>query len=82
MVLFLCEKPSQARDIGQILGVTARRNGYLEGSNKQVTWCLGHLLEMSMPDSYKPEWKTWRMETLPIIPDQWQLQVRQKVGTQ
>lgn len=82
MILFLCEKPSQARDIGHVLGVTAKRNGYLEGRDKQVTWCLGHLLEMPTPDNYKPEWKPWRMETLPIIPDQWQLEIRPKVGKQ
>ncbi|MBF0447197.1 MAG: DNA topoisomerase III [Magnetococcales bacterium] len=82
MMLFLCEKPSQARDIGRILGATQRREGYLQGPDKQVTWCIGHLLEMSAPDGYKTEWKPWRLDTLPLIPDQWKLEVRQSVGKQ
>ncbi|MBF0622670.1 MAG: DNA topoisomerase 3, partial [Magnetococcales bacterium] len=68
------EKPSQARDIGRVLGVTSRRNGYLEGQGKRVTWCIGHLLEMTVPDGYKPEWKSWRLDTLPLIPEQWKLE--------
>ncbi|MEO5329992.1 MAG: DNA topoisomerase III [Magnetococcus sp. THC-1_WYH] len=74
-ILYLCEKPSQGRDIGQILGATAKRDGYLEGNGRRVTWCIGHLLEMITPDGYKPEWKRWSLETLPIIPEQWQLEV-------
>ncbi|MBF0584295.1 MAG: DNA topoisomerase 3 [Magnetococcales bacterium] len=80
--LFLCEKPSQARDIGKILGATSRREGYLEGADCRVTWCLGHLLEMVMPEAYHPAWKTWQMESLPIIPTQWQLAVRPAVAKQ
>ncbi|MBF0582869.1 MAG: DNA topoisomerase III [Magnetococcales bacterium] len=76
MILYLCEKPSQARDIGRILGATTRREGFLEGQGVRVTWCIGHLLEMVAPDDYKPEWKLWRLETLPLIPDQWKLAVR------
>lgn len=82
MILYLCEKPSQARDIGRILNVTSRREGYLQGSGKQVTWCIGHLLEMSMPDAYKPEWKSWSLHSLPIIPDHWTLEVKKSVGKQ
>ncbi|MBF0379494.1 MAG: DNA topoisomerase III [Magnetococcales bacterium] len=82
MILYLCEKPSQARDIGRVLGVTSRRDGYLEGSDIQVTWCIGHLLEMIVPDGYKPEWKSWRMETLPMVPDSWKLDVRKSVNKQ
>lgn len=82
MLLYLCEKPSQARDIGKILGATARRTGYLEGRECRVTWCIGHLLEMWMPDRYRPDWKYWRLETLPIIPDAWQLAVRPEVARQ
>lgn len=82
MILYLCEKPSQARDIARILGVRTKRGGYLEGSDTTVTWCLGHLLEMVMPDGYKDEWKAWHLETLPIIPDKWQLEVRKAVSGQ
>ncbi|MBF0453457.1 MAG: DNA topoisomerase III [Magnetococcales bacterium] len=82
MILYLCEKPSQARDIGKVLGVTSRRDGYLVGPDKQVTWCVGHLLEMIAPDGYKGEWKSWRMDTLPMIPDRWKLEVKNRVGKQ
>ncbi|NGZ28074.1 MAG: DNA topoisomerase III [Magnetococcales bacterium] len=82
MILYVCEKPSQARDIAGVLGVLGRREGYLEGNGKQVTWCIGHLLEMKMPDHYRPEWKYWHLETLPIIPDHWQLDVREGVSKQ
>ncbi|MBF0193665.1 MAG: DNA topoisomerase III [Magnetococcales bacterium] len=82
MILYLCEKPSQARDIGRVLGITARRDGYLEGPNTQVTWCIGHLLEMIVPDGYKPEWKSWRLETLPMVPESWKLNVRKSVNKQ
>jgi DNA topoisomerase III len=82
MILYLCEKPSQGRDIAQVLGIKARRDGYLEGPGQQVTWCIGHLLEMIAPDGYKSEWKSWQLETLPIIPDQWKMMVRKDVGKQ
>ena len=75
MILYLCEKPSQARDIGRVLGATSRRDGYLEGQGKRVTWCIGHLLEMTTPDGYKKEWKTWSIASLPLIPENWKLEV-------
>ncbi|WP_265332129.1 DNA topoisomerase, partial [Candidatus Magnetaquicoccus inordinatus] len=80
--LFLCEKPSQARDIAQVLAATQRMNGYLQGTECRVTWCLGHLLEMVMPEEYHAEWKSWRLETLPLLPEEWKLAVRQEVGQQ
>ncbi|MBF0191640.1 MAG: DNA topoisomerase III [Magnetococcales bacterium] len=82
MMLYLCEKPSQARDIARMLGANGKRDGYLEGNGIQVTWCLGHLLEMIPPDGYGALWKTWRLETLPILPDRWRVEVRDKVGRQ
>ncbi|MBF0440151.1 MAG: DNA topoisomerase III [Magnetococcales bacterium] len=81
-MLYLCEKPSQARDIARVLGAGIKRDGYLEGSGVRVTWCLGHLLEMVTPDHYGQQWKMWRLETLPILPQQWRLEVRKEVGKQ
>ncbi|MBF0142457.1 MAG: DNA topoisomerase III [Magnetococcales bacterium] len=75
--LYLCEKPSQARDIGRVLGAVRRREGYLEGQGVCVTWCLGHLLEMVAPDDYKPEWRSWNLDRLPMIPETWQLGIRE-----
>ncbi|MBF0294061.1 MAG: DNA topoisomerase III [Magnetococcales bacterium] len=77
--LYLCEKPSQARDIARILGAAGRREGYLEGGGVRVSWCLGHLLEMWMPEDYQAAWRSWRLESLPIVPERWQR--RAKSGT-
>jgi len=80
--LYLCEKPSQAKDIARVLGVNKRNNGYFEGNQAIVTWCFGHLLEMAAPDDYDPQLKQWRLDTLPIIPNQWQLKVRKEAKKQ
>ncbi|MGN7611529.1 DNA topoisomerase 3 [Magnetococcales bacterium HHB-1] len=82
MILYLCEKPSQARDIGRVLGATGRQEGYLTGRGCCVTWCVGHLLEMNTPDQYTPQWKSWRLDTLPMIPEQWKMRVRRGGGKQ
>ncbi len=80
--LYLCEKPSQAKDIARMLGANQRNNGYFEGNQSIVTWCFGHLLEMAAPDDYDPQLKQWRLDTLPIIPDPWQLKVRKEAKKQ
>lgn len=80
--LYLCEKPSQAKDIARVLGCDQRNNGYFEGSDTRVTWCFGHLLEMAAPDDYDPQLKHWRLDTLPIIPNSWQLKVRKEARKQ
>jgi DNA topoisomerase-3 len=72
--IYLCEKPSQARDIARILGAAKRGDGYITGNGVTVTWCLGHLLELAPPDNYCHNLKPWRMEVLPVIPDKWQVQ--------
>jgi DNA topoisomerase-3 len=80
--LYLCEKPSQARDIARVLKASSRQDGYFEGNGVTVTWCFGHLLEMAAPDDYDPELKKWRLESLPIIPQQWILKVRKDAKKQ
>lgn len=80
--LYLCEKPSQARDIARVLGAGKRHDGFFEGNDALVTWCFGHLLEMAAPDDYDPGLKTWKLETLPIIPEQWVLKVRKDAKKQ
>ncbi|WP_081620051.1 DNA topoisomerase III [Thioalkalivibrio sp. ALE9] len=79
MRLFLAEKPSQARDIARVLGVSRKENACIRGDGVTVTWCFGHLLEMAPPQDYDPALKQWRVETLPILPDQWRMNVRPKV---
>ncbi|HID36518.1 MAG TPA: DNA topoisomerase III, partial [Ghiorsea sp.] len=71
-MLYLCEKPSQARDIAKVLGAFQRHDGYISGNNVVVTWCFGHLLEMAEPHAYGEQYKRWSLECLPIIPQRWE----------
>ncbi|OOF81994.1 DNA topoisomerase III [Rodentibacter ratti] len=75
MKLFLCEKPSQARDVAKVLGATQKGEGYLSTPDgvTVVTWARGHLVEQFSPEQYNPALKAWRLDTLPIIPSQWQV---------
>ena len=69
MKLVIAEKPSVARDIANVLGAKQKKNGYLEGNGYQVTWCIGHLVQLADPESYDEQLKRWRMDTLPIMPE-------------
>lgn len=73
MKLYICEKPSQARDIANVLGRTTRKENHLEGDGFCVSWCLGHLLEQAPPEHYCKNLKPWRMEVLPVVPNKWHL---------
>jgi DNA topoisomerase-3 len=75
--LYLCEKPSQARDIASVLGKGQKGEGCIRvGSNIIVTWARGHLLQQAAPDKYGEQFgKPWRTEVLPVIPSQWKLEV-------
>jgi DNA topoisomerase-3 len=82
MRLFLCEKPSQAKDIAQVLGATRRGDGCWVGAGVSVTWCIGHLLETAPPDSYDPRFKRWLLADLPIVPERWKMQVKPRTASQ
>ena len=82
MRLFLCEKPSQGKDIGRILGATQRGEGCLNGTGVTVTWCIGHLVEAAAPEVYDAALKRWSLEQLPIIPQQWRVEGKPKTATQ
>lgn len=82
MRLFLCEKPSQAKDIAKVLGATRRGDGCWLGSNLTVTWCIGHLLETAPPDAYDARYKRWVLADLPIIPERWKMLVKPKTAGQ
>ncbi|MEK7299014.1 MAG: DNA topoisomerase 3 [Candidatus Margulisiibacteriota bacterium] len=69
MKLILSEKPSVARDIARVLGITHRHEGYIEGKGCVVTWALGHLIEFCQPDDYGEQFHRWTFDTLPIIPE-------------
>lgn len=73
--IVLAEKPSVARDLARVLGCSQKNKHYLEGPKYIVTWALGHLVELKMPEDYDAKYKTWRMEDLPIIPDHMGLKV-------
>lgn len=75
MELYICEKPSQARDLAEVLGVSGRGDGHLKSGNTVITWAFGHLLEMLMPDDYDEKYKRWSLDTLPIAPDAWKNRV-------
>src|SRR5947209_1672770 len=69
MRLIVTEKPSMGRDVAAALGATRRGEGFIEGREDIVTWCVGHLVELDEPDAYDARLKHWRIEDLPIIPD-------------
>lgn len=77
MLLVVTEKPSVARDLGKVLGANKRHEGYLEGEGLRITWCFGHMCELVEPQHYKPEWKRWSLDALPMVPEQFALQVRE-----
>ena len=82
MVAVLAEKPSVARDIAKVLGATARGEGYLHGNGYVVTWAIGHLASLAQPHEIHPQWKFWRRETLPMLPEVWPLVVYEKTKDQ
>ncbi|WP_110972971.1 DNA topoisomerase III [Pseudomonas huaxiensis] len=82
MRLFLCEKPSQAKDIAKVLGANRRGDGCWVGTGVTVTWCIGHLLETAPPDAYDARYKRWVLADLPIVPSQWKMQVKPKTASQ
>lgn len=84
MKLFLCEKPSQANDIGKVLGVTAGRfDGYFQKGEIAVTWAFGHILTQAMPAAYGEKFAQFgNIEALPILPTQWKMEVQPKAAKQ
>lgn len=67
--LVLAEKPSVAREIARVLGCKQSHKSYIEGNQYIVTWALGHLIELKMPEHYDKKYQNWNLEDLPIIPD-------------
>jgi len=71
--LIVAEKPSVARDLARVLGVRAAGDRCFEGDGRVITWCIGHLVELDEPAAYDPRWKAWRLDTLPMVPDEFRL---------
>ena len=82
MELVIAEKPSVAQSIAAVLGATQRKDGYLEGNEYLVSWCVGHLVELAQPESYEEAWKKWSYKSLPIIPQEWQHEVKSDTKAQ
>ncbi len=69
MILCIAEKPSVAKDIAEVIGAKQRNNGFYEGNGYWVTWTFGHLCTLNEPHDYKENWKYWKLEDLPIVPE-------------
>ena len=75
MKLVLAEKPSVAMSLSKVIGANQRGDGYMEGNDYLVSWCVGHLVELSQPEAYDEKYAKWRYDDLPILPEHWQYQV-------
>ena len=76
MKLYLCEKPSQAKDIAPHVGARVRGEGAITGDGVTVTWAIGHLVELAKPEHYNAALSSWDINLLPIVPDAWHLEVK------
>lgn len=83
MKLLIAEKPSVAMEFAKVLKINAaRKNGYLEGQDWVVTWCVGHLVTMSYPEKYDEKLKFWNLNTLPFLPKEYKYEVIPAVQNQ
>ena len=80
--LVIAEKPSVGRDIARVLHCNKKTNTYIEGKDYIVTWALGHLVTLADPEQYGEQYKTWNMDTLPMLPEHWKLVVIKQTGRQ
>jgi DNA topoisomerase-3 len=82
MKVCIAEKPSVAREIAQVLGATTKRDGYYEGNGYAVTYTFGHLCTLMEPNDYKPYWKSWDLNNLPMLPEKFKTKVTSNSGIQ
>lgn len=75
MKLVIAEKPSVAMSIAKVIGAKNKKDGYYEGNDYRVSWCVGHLVQMVNPDNYDEKYKKWRIEDLPIIPKEYKYEI-------
>ncbi|WP_370225612.1 DNA topoisomerase 3 [Mesoflavibacter sp.] len=80
MKVCIAEKPSVAREIAQVLGAKTKRDGYFEGNGYAVTYTFGHLCTLKEPNDYKPYWKSWDLNNLPMLPDKFETKVSNDSG--
>ncbi len=82
MKVCIAEKPSVAREIASVLGANTKRDGYYEGNGYAVTYTFGHLCTLKEPNDYKPYWKSWDLNNLPMLPDKFETKVVANSGIQ
>lgn len=80
MKVCIAEKPSVAREIAYIIGAKSRQDGYFEGNGYAVTWTFGHFCTLNEPNDYKPEWKKWNLNSLPILPEKFETKLISNKG--
>ena len=82
MKLIVTEKPSVAQSIAAVLGATSKKDGYIEGKDCIISWCVGHLVGLSPPEDYNPDYQNWKQSDLPILPEQWRYFIAEKTAKQ
>ena len=82
MKVCIAEKPSVAREIASVLGANTKREGYYEGNGYAVTYTFGHLCTLKEPSDYKPYWKSWDLNNLPMLPEKFETKVVSNSGIQ
>ena len=82
MKVCIAEKPSVAREIAAVLGANTKRDGYFEGNGYAVTFTFGHLCTLKEPIDYKPYWKSWDLNNLPMLPEKFATKVVSNSGVQ
>ena len=80
MKVCIAEKPSVAREIAAILGANTKRDGFYEGNGYAVTYTFGHLCTLLEPKDYKPHWKSWDLNNLPMLPERFDTKVTGDAG--
>ncbi|WP_432670652.1 DNA topoisomerase 3 [Flavobacterium sp. SM2513] len=80
MKVCIAEKPSVAREIATVLGANTKRDGYFEGNGYAVTYTFGHLCTLKEPNDYKPHWKSWDLNNLPMLPEKFETKVVPNAG--
>ena len=75
MILVIAEKPSVAQTIAAALGVKEKKDGYIEGNGYLVSWCVGHLVQLSEAAAYGEQYRKWSYNSLPILPQEWKYTV-------
>ncbi|WP_281988196.1 DNA topoisomerase 3 [Aquimarina aggregata] len=82
MKVCIAEKPSVAREIATVLGASIKYDGYYEGNGYAVTYTFGHLCTLFEPNDYKPYWKSWDLNNLPMLPDKFKTKLVDNSGIQ